>query len=110
MIFKTERIISILRLSKGFDSDVISFGNINEKSFMRYGILFLGLYLVADSFPNFLYYTYLWFKRQISANGLSENIGYILDYNWWTITGLSVLLGFIMITNSKKISKWLISN
>lgn len=106
LIFKTDWIISLFKLSKGYDSDNIDFGELKNKSFLTCGIILTGLYIMVDSLPNFLYYTYLWFKAQVSANDFNENVGYVFDYNWWAISGLSVVIGFILVTNNERISNW----
>lgn len=65
--------------------------------------------MVVNNISQFLNFCYLAFKNQVSANGLNEIDGMMfnqqIDYNWWIISGLNVLIGIIILTNYKLISK-----
>ena len=108
LLFGTDRIIKLFRLDKGFDTNNIDSSNLNEEGLLKLGLILIGLLMVADNIAQFLNNCYLLFKKQISANGLDEIDGLMLDqqldYNWWVISGLNVLIGFIILTNYKRIS------
>ena len=109
LIFKTNWVINLFRLDKGFESDEINFAGLKEHSLLRGGIILLGLYFMFDSLPSFLNYTYLWFRKQVSVSDINNNIGFALDYNWWSVSGISIIVGLIMVTNNQRLSKWLSS-
>lgn len=108
LLFGTDRIIKLFRLEQGFDTKNIDTSHLNGEGFLKLGLILIGLSMIADNIAQFLNYCYLLFKKQISANGLVEIDGLRfdqqLDYNWWVISGLNVLIGFIIVTNHKRIS------
>ncbi|GLU45400.1 hypothetical protein [Allomuricauda sp. NBRC 101325] len=110
LLFGTDRIIKLFRLEKGFDSNNIDASHLNEEGLLKLGLILIGLLMIVDNIAQFLNYCYLLFKKQISANGLDEIDGMMLDqqldYNWWVISGLNVLIGFILLTNYKRISSF----
>lgn len=109
LLFGTDRIIKLFRLEKGFDTQNIDTKNLNEEGLLKLGLIFIGLLMIADNIAQFLNYCYLVFKKQISANGLGEIDGLMLDqqldYNWWVVSGLNVLIGVIIVINYKRISQ-----
>lgn len=108
LLFQTNRIIKLLRLEKGFDSENIDTGNLNDTGLFKFGIIIIGLLMVADNIAQFLNFCYLAFKKQVSANGLDKIDGSMfdqqLDYNWWIISGVNVLVGIVILVNYKRIS------
>ncbi len=106
---QTDRLIKLFRLKRGFDSQEISIKNLNEDRLFQFGIIIIGLLMIADNIAPFLNFCYLKFKEQVSAKGLDEISGAILsqyiDYNWWVTSGLNCLVGIIILTNNKRISK-----
>nr|WP_299215183.1 hypothetical protein [uncultured Allomuricauda sp.] len=109
LLFQTDRIIKLFRLEKGFDSETIDVGSLNEYGLFKIALIFLGLLMIVDNIAQFLNFCYLAFKKQVSGNGLDEIDGMMLDqqldYNWWIISGLNVLIGLIILTNYKRIAK-----
>ena len=109
LLFHTDRIIKFLRLEKGFDSDNIDIGNLKNDGLFKFALIFIGLLLVVDNIAQFLNFCYLAFKKQVSANGLDEIDGFMLeqqlDYNWWIVSALNVLLGIIILNNYNRIAK-----
>ncbi|MGB5821100.1 MAG: hypothetical protein WBG90_16565 [Saonia sp.] len=109
LLFQTDRLIKLFRLEKGFDSDKIDVKNLNSDGLFRFGLIIIGLLMIADNIAQFLNYCYLAFKKQVSSNGLGEIEGAMLDqhldYNWWISSGLNALIGIIILTNYKRISK-----
>ena len=112
LILKTDRIIDILKIDKGFDDERIELGNFNSEKIFKLALIIIGGFLIVDYLPNFLQFTYLAFKSQVSPKGLNymEEIafGKPTDYFNWTIAGMNILLGIILLTNYDRISKWLL--
>ncbi len=109
LIYKTRWLIKLFRLSKGFDSEEIVLGNLTGHSLLKNGIILSGLFLIVDNLPNFLNSCFLWFKKQVSAQDFDVEIGLYLDNNWWMISGISIFIGIIMVSNSKGITAWFIA-
>lgn len=112
LVLKTDRIIDLLKIDKGFDDERIELGNFNSEKIFKLALIIIGGFLIVDYLPHFLQYTYLAFKNHASPNGLNpmEEIafGKPTDYFNWTIAGMNILIGIILITNYDRISKWLI--
>lgn len=110
LIFQTDGIIKLFRLNKGFDNDKIETKDLNTEGLLKLGIIIVGLILIVNNLAQFLDFCYLAFKKQVSWNGLGENEGSLfgrsVDYGWWVITGMNIVIGFIMLTNYKRIAKW----
>lgn len=109
LLFQTDRLIRVLRLEKGFDGKYIETKDLNTTWLFNLGLILLGLLMIVDNIAQFLNFCYLAFKKQVASNGLDEIDGAMLDlqldYHWWIISGLNVLIGLIMLTNYKQISK-----
>ncbi|MGX1929438.1 hypothetical protein [Flagellimonas sp. 2504JD4-2] len=114
LLFRTDRLIKLFRLEKGFDTPTIDTKNLSSDGLFKFGIIIIGLLMISNNISSFVNYCYLAFKKQVSANGLDEVSGSILnqylDYNWWIISGLNVLIGVILLVNYKRISKLLVKN
>ncbi|WP_299317873.1 hypothetical protein [uncultured Maribacter sp.] len=110
-LFKTDRLIKLFRLNKGFDSQIINIKNLNEVGLFKFGIIIIGLLMIVDNIAPFLNFCYLEFKKQVSTNGTDEssaiNLGLFIDYNWWFTYGLNIFIGIIFLTANNRISKLL---
>lgn len=114
LLLQTDRIIKFFRLAKGFDNNKIETKDLNTIGLFKLAIIFIGLLLITDNLAEFLDYCYLAFKNEVSANGLGEIEGAMLDqnldYNWWLVSGLNILIGIIMLTNYNRISQMFTKN
>ena len=111
LLLKTDLIIKTLRLDRGFDDERIELGRFNPKSLAMLAIVLLGGYLFVTHIPDFLFYCYLAFKKEVSANGLNQFEGQWMDqpmdYYWWAMSFLNLLLGYLLLTNYAKVASWL---
>ncbi|WP_191859492.1 hypothetical protein [Hanstruepera ponticola] len=111
LIRKTDLIIDFLKLDKGFDEERIEFENFNSQKIIQLALLLIGGLLIINYLPEFLQYTYLAFKKEVSPNGLNQleefSFGKITDYFNWVISGINLIVGYILLTNYYQITKWL---
>ncbi len=109
LLFQTDRIIKLFRLTKGFDSNTIEIKDFNTNGLFKFAIILIGLLLIVNNLAQFIDYCYLAFKKQVSAHGLGEVEGAMLDqhldYNWWAISGLNILIGILILMNYDWIAK-----
>ena len=109
LLFQTDRIIKLFRLTKGFDNNTIETKDLNAKDLFKFAIILIGLLFIVNNLAQFIDYCYLGFKKQVSAYGLGEVEGAMLDqhldYNWWAISGLNILIGILMLMNYNWIAK-----
>ena len=111
LIRKTDLIINFLKIDKGFDDDRIEFGNFNSQQIMKLALIIIGGFLIIDYLPDFLQYTYLAFKKEVSPSGLNQlekfSFGKTKDYFDWVISGMNLIVGYVLLTNYDRITKWI---
>ena len=109
LIRKTDTLINWLKIDKGFDDDRIEIGNFNSLGIVKLALIIIGGFLLLDYLASFLNYTYLAFKKEVSPNGLNalESYDGQVDYFQWTISGINLILGYVLLTNYNRIALWL---
>ncbi len=111
LIFGADKIIDILKLDKGFDEEQINLGNLKEISILKLAIIVISGLLIIDNFPLFLNHCYLAFKDQVSNEGLTGMLDSFIyekvDYFQFAVSAISILIGYLMITNYTNVAKWL---
>lgn len=114
LLWKAEKISDLLKLEKGFDQERIDFGGLKSLDIIKFGILIIGGFLFIENIPTFLSHTLFAFKSSIPQgfDQAYENRGILKynrleDYVYWVSSGLNLLVGYLLIVNFKKISKYL---
>ncbi|HLS31772.1 MAG TPA: hypothetical protein VK021_13025 [Flavobacteriaceae bacterium] len=111
LILKTDWIIDLLKIDQGFDDNRIELGNFNSEKIIMLALILIGGFLIIDYVPNFLQYTYLAFKKQVSESGLNHieesTFSRPIDYFNWVIAGVNIVIGFLLLTNYHQIGKWI---
>ncbi|WP_396167778.1 hypothetical protein [Flavobacterium sp.] len=103
LIFKTDFIIDKLKLDQGFDEDRIQFENLNNENLLKFAVLIIGGFLVLDYLPSFLNHTFQAFKTKIHS---TENNIYTINYFNWISSGINLVLGYLLLTNFKRIASY----
>lgn len=106
LIYKPDKIISWLKLDKGFDDDRIDFKNFNIENILKLAVIVIGGIILIQNIPAFLSHTLFAFKSS-AGNGLNDNIFKfdLKDYIHWGTSFLNIILGYLMLTNYSNISK-----
>jgi hypothetical protein len=104
LFFKTDFIIDLLKLDKGFDDDQVQFGNFNNRNILKLAIMIIGGFLVVDYMPKFLLDVINAFKIKSSNSVFSEKP---IDYFRLSIEAINVLIGYVLITNYKNLANFL---
>lgn len=110
LIRKTDRIIDLLKIDKGFDEERIEFGNFNVQNIVKLGLIIIGGSLIIEYFPKFLSYCFFAFKSQVSLKGLesmNHSFGGFRDYSNWAISVINLVLGYLLLTNFNRLALWL---
>ncbi len=111
LLRKSDTVIDVLKLDKGFDTDQIELGNFNSFQVVKLALIFIGGFLFLDYIPQFLRYSFLAFKKEVSINGpgILEGYGYgdQMDYFQWTVSGMNLILAYLILTNYPKIANWM---
>lgn len=94
LIFKADKIVQILKLEKGFDNDKIEFGNLKPIDIIRIGTFIIGGLLILENIPAFLSHALFALKGDVIG------LKYPLQNKFnWAVSGLNILIGFLLITN-----------
>jgi len=105
LIFKTDYIIKILRLDKGFDNDKMLFEKLESEQVIKLAIIIIGAFLVIKNISEIL--IYMVYAFQVNIDG-KINTGY--NTINWVISSAKVVIGFLLLTNYKWASKILNKN
>ena len=107
LIYKPDKIISWLKLDKGFDDDRIDFQNFNNTNILKLAVIVIGGIMLIKNIPAFLSHTLFAFKSAVGNDIDNSVIKYtsLKDYIYWATSFLNILLGYLMITNYSYISK-----
>ena len=105
LIFKSDFIIDKLKLDKGFDDDIIDFPKFNDINILKISLILIGAYLMIDNIPTLLIQCFKAFKSNINQGGLLGDLDQFSydTVNYFTLvaSGISVIIGYLMITNYK---------
>lgn len=108
LLFKTDSIITILKLDKGFDEEKIEIANLSNQDILKLAIIIIGGFLVVDYVPSFLFELVNAFKYK--ATGSSSIEGYSVDYFGLSTGIINIVIGFLMVMNYKSIAQVLDKN
>ncbi|GLB52539.1 hypothetical protein NBRC110019_15790 [Neptunitalea chrysea] len=104
----TDAIINFLKLDRHFDDDQIVIGNFNLQGIFTVAVVCIGGYLIVNQIFDFCYYCILAFKEKVAAHSSTESLYPITNYyRKWITSGASVILGYALLTNAKRIGSWL---
>lgn len=105
LLFKSDFIINKLKLDKGFDDDRIELGNLNNQSLFKFALILIGGFLIVNNLPYFIQDTFSALKSKMVTNVYSSQL--TINYFNWFVSGINILIGYIFITNYKRITSFL---
>lgn len=113
LLRKSDTVIDVLKLDKAFDDERIEFGSLGSLEIVKIALIFIGGFMILDHLPEFLNYCYLGFKKEISSAGLSPfeapGLSEYWDYLRWFVSGVNLLVGYLIISNLGKLSNFLVN-
>lgn len=113
LLRKSDNVIDVLKLDKGFDDERIELGNLGSLEIVKIALIFIGGFMILDYLPEFLHYCYLGFKKEISVTGLSPfeapGLAEFWDYFRWFISGVNLLVGYLILSNLGRLARFLIN-
>ena len=109
LLFKTDAIINLLKLDKGFDEDRIELKNFNEQNLIKVCVIIIAAFLMVDNIPEFLIQCYKAFEKNIPKT-ISTNFYSTIEVNYYLLvsSGISILIGYLMISNYKNLAGFLL--
>jgi hypothetical protein len=97
LVFKTDRIIDILKLDKGFDQETIPL-NIHRSTILSISIIVIGGLLIADELPDFFRQVLIYFLQKHESLGrFNPNIQYMV------LAVFKVLVGVLLIAKQRQL-------
>jgi hypothetical protein len=102
LIFKSNAIVKLLKLDRGFDEDTINLGNISAEGVVKIGAFIIGGLLIINNIPAFLSHAYI----AINETEMEFLITPVEKFNW-AMSALNILLGYLLITNYSFVAKLL---
>ena len=100
LIFRADKVVSFLRLESGLSDERIELGNIKTEDIIKIGTFIIGGLLVIDSIPQFLSQAYWFVRGNNSEQGFNSSDSYDLS-----VSGLNILLGYLLVTNYAFVSR-----
>lgn len=102
LVFKSDRVVDLLKLDKGFDDEKIELGNLASLDIVKIGTFIIGGLLIIENIPDFLSHTLFAFKGSIVGKVRGEEDNFL-----WAVSGINILLGFLLITNYSFVARLL---
>ena len=100
LIFKSDQIVRLLKLDKGFDGEMMGFENITSVDAVKIGTFIIGGLLFVQNIPQFLIQCYNAFSADANEMGYSA-----FDGKAMTICCINLVIGYLLITNYKFVAK-----
>lgn len=97
LIFKSELLIKILRLEKGFDQETISV-NIHRSTIFRISIIILGGIILANEIPNFCRQLFAYYQEKRMTYGQTNP-----KISYSVMSGIKILIGLLLLLNQRRI-------
>jgi hypothetical protein len=102
LTFKADSLVDFLKLSKGFSDDRIDLGNIKPVDIIRIAVFITGGLLLIRSIPGLLSQIFWSLKGEVIGQEFSPRDKFNI-----VVSGLNVLLGYLLFTNSDRVARLL---
>ena len=100
LLFKSGKIVKLLKLEKGFDDERIEIGNLHAQDVVKIGTFIIGGLIFIENIPSFLSHSFFALKGEIAGKQ-----HYAFDKFGWAISGFNVVIGYLLLTNFDFIAK-----
>lgn len=100
IMFKTDSILDMLSLDKGFEDERIDLVEMNASGLMKIGLIVIGALLVINNLTPMLYHIFYAFKAEVNDYNVQSQIDTPLS-----MLVMKVILGAILVLNNDRIVK-----
>lgn len=109
LVVKTDWVINLLKLDKGYDSDQIAFARISNLTVLKFGIILLAGIFIIRNFVPLLTNLGLLFRSFFTSDNATTHTFLLpeVDYVRLIINALNLLIGYLILTNVQRVSRWL---
>ncbi len=112
LIFKPDAIINLFKLDKNFDDDVVMIKRPSFSNMLQWGIILIALSLLFRQLPGFIVNLLFAFKFFVIDSGkdITNHLHFAMLTNYveWGVNIVSLAIAFLIITNSKTITDYII--
>lgn len=111
IIFYADKIVNLLKLDADLSHKEIDLTHLKSYDIMRVAVIALGIYMIINNITDFLYYVIVAFKSSVANQNMvyaeSDSPFTFNEYVYWAVYGVNILIGYLLITNVKRISRFL---
>ncbi|MEO9258243.1 MAG: hypothetical protein ABI207_07670 [Crocinitomicaceae bacterium] len=111
LLFKPESVIQLFKLDKGYDNNEATNNSINGEAISKIALVIIAVYIIVSNLGNFITQLVFSFKESVSRNSLTHTSAtYIpnpVNYNLLMSSSISLIIGFLLLTNYTRLSKWI---
>jgi hypothetical protein len=100
LTFKADKLVDVLKLDKGFADERIELGDMKTDDIIKTGIFIIGGLLFIENVPGLLSQVFWAFKGEVVGLDFKAKEKFDLG-----ISGLNVLLGFLLVTNYDRLAR-----
>lgn len=107
LILGADKIISWLKLDKGFDDDKFEIYQFNVELILILAMMLIGGMLILDNIPILINQVYMTIKSQVSPEGDIMALNGYSTYHL-AVSFIKIVLGYLLITNYNVVGKLLL--
>ncbi len=100
-IFRSDYVIRKLKLTSGFDQDIIP-TNISRKTILGIVVIIIGGLMLADSIPGLFRMIYKYYLAYQMTNGQAK-----LDTSYYVFDGTKIIIGLLLMGEQKRIVEFI---
>ncbi len=108
LLYYRDNLFKIFPWNSKTENSQISIQGLTKRDLVEFAVLFVGLNLLLYPIPEFVYNFYLIIKPYFDSE--LKNTTYIYTYQKVWVSALSILFGYIIISNLDKIARLLLKS
>ena len=106
IFIQSDKLIKFLKIDKGFEGKEVNFGNLTSNEILKIAFIFFGCIMIVWGLPNFLINCFYAFKYSAGQQLIDSKSTIKYDYFEMTQSAIYVLMGYLMVSNYKRIANW----
>lgn len=111
LLFKPEVVINLFKLDKGFENNNVPTNTFDGKQIAKIALIIIAVYLIVSNIGAFISQVLFSFKESVSQNSLESLLETFnpnpVNYQIMINSGISLLIGFILLTNHTRLASWI---
>lgn len=104
---QSDKLVKFLKIDQGFEGKKVNFGSLSSLEILKIAFIIFGLIMIVWGLPNFLTNGFYAFKYSAGPQLYEPHPDAIrYDYFEMTQSGVYILMGYLMVSNYKRIANW----